>query len=238
MTKIHNDPTCPCHEFSAKSPSETYYGHPRLDTGADLAVGGAETSQPDPQYLFHSSEGLNRQETQNRAIPVSGNEQKSVTSAPDNIPGDPERLTRLTIDPYEYLKTFKYAEHRWKCACGWSGSPSEMTVSNELRTCPECDGSGGLIPDTPEQATPDSLALRRTRSILHHAEMVEEQKRAQLTFDQRWQEAPKSIKHGCEETSAEFFYHAGRRDRETEMLREVNKVLSGVVGRIERERVR
>lgn len=26
---------CPCHEWSAKSPSETYYGHPRLDTGQD-----------------------------------------------------------------------------------------------------------------------------------------------------------------------------------------------------------
>lgn len=34
MTKTHDDPTCPCNEFNAKSPSETYYGHPRLDTGS------------------------------------------------------------------------------------------------------------------------------------------------------------------------------------------------------------
>lgn len=99
------------------------------------------------------------------------------------------------IDPYEYLKTFKYP------------------------------------PDTEK-------ALRNTRSIIHHAEMVEEQKRTQTTFEQHWQGAPKSIKHGCEMSSAEFFYHAGRRDRETEMLREVNTVLSGVAQRIGQERLR
>lgn len=78
------DPACPCHEFSAKSPSETYYGHPRLDTGADLVVGGAGSPVPDPRHLFQPSEGLNRQGTQNRAIPVLGNEQQ------------PEQLTRYS----------------------------------------------------------------------------------------------------------------------------------------------
>lgn len=39
------------------------------------------------------------------------------------------------------------AEQRWKCACGWYGTPSQMTVSNTLRTCPQCGASGGLIID-------------------------------------------------------------------------------------------
>lgn len=118
-----------------------------------------------------------------------------------------------------------------------------------------------------------SPALRRTRSILHHAEIVEEQKRREhrddcgvwiwpggacscagqnmldavsahrtpitsLTFDDAWNNAPESIRRVTEIEAAELFYYAGRRDRETEMLREVNEVLSGVVGRIEQERVR
>lgn len=53
------------------------------------------------------------------------------------------------------------SEHRWRCACGWAGTPSQMTVSNDLRTCPRCGTSGGLILDatlTPQQTCEHGIA--------------------------------------------------------------------------------
>lgn len=173
-----------------------------------------------------------------------------------------------TINPYEYLKTFKYPpeqpseqpikyspviEQAFRC---WNEHRAYVDDDDNYRVKRKGSIRGPvaswnravkeLFPSYREfhavaqefENAPNSPALRRGRSILHHAELVEERRRTQLTFEQEWQSAPKSIKHGCEETSAEFFYHAGRRDRETEMLQEVNEVLSGVVGRIKQERVR
>lgn len=222
---------CPCHDWSAKSPSETYYGHPRLDTWADLAVGGAGTSQSDPQHPFQPSEGLNRQQTQNRAIPVSGNEQES--EQPTKYPPVIEQAFRCWNEHRAYVDDNDNYRVKQRGSvhgpiASWNRAVKELFPSYR-----EFHAAASEF-----ENVPDSPALRRTRSILHHAELVEERKHAQLTFEQEWQSAPKSIKHGCEEVSAEFFYHAGRRDRETEMLREVNEILSGVVGRIERERVR
>lgn len=172
----------------------------------------------------------------------------------------------------------------------------------------------------------DSPALRRTRSIVHHAEMVEEQKRretctecehpnsvdlrgrcretqrdpggsmvycgckcvfpveqtnerradkphafisaqpgmklcchgddaanlckqppeasvhsvysAQPTFNDAWNSAPESMRRVTEIEAAELFYYAGRRDRETELLAEMNETLRGVVERIGAERLK
>lgn len=49
-------------------------------------------------------------------------------------------------------------EIAWRCACGWHGTPSQMTVSNDLRTCPDCGGSGGLILDALEPAHKSAIA--------------------------------------------------------------------------------
>lgn len=138
----------------------------------------------------------------------------------------------------------------------------------------------------------DSPALRRTRSIVHHAKMVEEQVRrergncvecghsnvnlrghcretvtvpnscrvgycgckcifpdtaqgdqitgqiAPSSFDHVWDAAPESMRRVTEIEAAELFYYAGRRDRETELLAEMNETLRGVVERIGAERVK
>lgn len=59
-------------------------------------------------------------------------------------------------------------EQRWKCACGWSGSPSQMQVVNEHRVCPGCGASGGLILDIPappetEELLPCSFCGRESK---------------------------------------------------------------------------
>lgn len=59
-------------------------------------------------------------------------------------------------------------EWTWKCACGWSGKASQMTVSNDLRTCPQCGASGGLILD----ATLASDSARRAAEKLKQQEWL------------------------------------------------------------------
>lgn len=59
--------------------------------------------------------------------------------------GDLMNMRLDTAAPPE--RTRVAGERTWKCACGWSGTPSQMTVSNTLRTCPQCGASGGLILD-------------------------------------------------------------------------------------------
>lgn len=53
-------------------------------------------------------------------------------------------------------------EQAWKCACGWRGTPSQMAVSNTLRTCPQCGGSGGLVLDNAS-----SEVARAANNVVH-----------------------------------------------------------------------
>lgn len=220
-TEIHDTHTCPCEmcdwarETAAskpKSPSETYYGHPRLDTGADLAVGGAGNPAPDPQHPFQPSEGLNRQEMQNRAIPVSATEQLTLDSPA-------LRRTRSIDDAIRSDTALKGAfdEQRPK---SYDPEPDIYDAVAEFR-------------DKQER---ESIALRNTRSILHHAEMVEERKHAQLTFEQEWRDAPKWAMRTTEEAAAQYWFIRGQHAKEVELLAGMNGDLREMI-RVARERV-
>lgn len=78
MTKICDekpveccDPACPCHEWSAKSPSLTCYGHRRLDVGLDALVA------PEPENV---SEGNS---TQSSPIPAAPDFDREWREAPE-----------------------------------------------------------------------------------------------------------------------------------------------------------
>lgn len=201
--------------------------------------GGTSMTKPSLTHPATNPDGT----CNNQSCPCQQWSKQAAATTDDTVSDcEPERPT---INYSEYMRTFKYPPDNY----GQKQEhviilPSDPHPHSEDNLCAICDGGlaicklcGKAEVELNELCVP-STALRNTRSIVHHAEMVEEQKRTQTTFEQYWQEAPKSIKHGCEQASAEFFYHAGRRDRETEMLREVNTVLSGVAQRIGQERLR
>ncbi len=66
-------------------------------------------------------------------------------------------------DAIAALPTVEPAGQPWKCACGWTGTPAQMTVSNALRTCPKCGASGGLILDEP---SPTNSARRAADALV------------------------------------------------------------------------
>lgn len=57
----------------------------------------------------------------------------------------------------------------WKCACGWTGSPSDMkTNAADGRVCPSCGASGGLVKDHAPAPTAPSLTVEEVANALEY----------------------------------------------------------------------
>lgn len=152
----------------------------------------------------------------------------------------------------------KYPEkcHVAGCPCGYFSSklPSESPAIGKgdagfLVSEPENTLQGDSVQSSPTAAPPrESTALRNTRSIVHHAEMVKNETAMRnlrealkdndhALFSDAWDFAPLDIRRVTEQACAEFFYELGRRD-ERRLLTEIANDHLREMARVARERLR
>lgn len=88
-----------------------------------------------------------------------------------------------------------------------------------------------------QAAQPDSPALRRTRSIIHHWEMVEDQMRVERDFESEWSTASPTLTRYVEREIAEAWWLLGRKAGIAEAMSNQNEDYKEIL-RVARERIK